>query len=67
MSDMLNMSLRLFVTDDNEQLPITDMCDIDGDPTDDPELAVAAVAGPTKTGEWITIDLKEFNAPAIRN
>lgn len=59
---VLTMISGYALLETNELVPVTDMYDIWGDDTDDPEEAVTAVAGPTLQGKWVA-----FEVPARRN
>lgn len=54
----INVRRRLVLTKDDRVLPITDFFDCQGDPTDDAELAVSAVAG--EEGCWFAFKLDDF-------
>lgn len=56
---MLNLDLSL-VEIDGDIIPITTMLDCDGDETEDKDLAIVVVAGPTRKEEWLTLALSEF-------
>lgn len=56
---MLNLDLSL-VEIDGDIVPITTMLDCDGDETEDKDLAIVVVAGPTRQEEWLTLALSEF-------
>lgn len=56
---MLNLELAL-VEHDGDIFPITTMLDCDGDETEDKELAIVVIAGPTRNDEWLTLVLSEF-------
>lgn len=43
------------ITDDGEEIPVTNMLDADGNETDDPLQTVVIVAGPDRDGMWHTI------------
>jgi hypothetical protein len=54
----VNRKRREALTDTDEVLPITNFLDADGEAGSD--VATAAVAGPTADGEWLWIDLTQF-------
>lgn len=50
---------RFAITSDGQRLPITNWIDSSGDECES-EDAAFAVAGPTETGQWLSIDLRSF-------
>lgn len=48
----INLKDRLACDDTGDLLPIVTMFDLDGDATDDPELALEGVAGPDRDDKW---------------
>jgi LDH2 family malate/lactate/ureidoglycolate dehydrogenase len=56
----VNVAKRAAYLDTGEQCPITKLLDFEGDETDNPAEAVAAIA-PLRSGTWITIDLTQFD------
>lgn len=52
----VNASKRIAVLEDGEALPITEFFGCGGDECE-PDDAVSCVAGPTKAGTWLCIDL----------
>lgn len=55
----VNVGRREAVLDDDTVIPITNLLDDEGEETDDPEEAVAAVACEAED-RWHTIDLRDF-------
>ena len=62
----VNRALRVAVTEDGQELPVTNMFDGDGDETDDVDAAVTCVAGPDKDGLWLTIDFAEMESVVMQ-
>lgn len=56
----VNVASKLVITDDGEQLPITNMFDELGDDCFDDDEAVGVVAGPDKQGFWWSITLEDY-------
>ena len=56
---MVNTTLAIAITEDGQELPVTNSFDRDGDECDLDD-AVACVAGPDKDGFWLSIDLMQF-------
>lgn len=56
---------RLFLSEDGDVYPITNLYDADGDETDDIDLAVSAVAG--TEGRWFALVLADFDTSATLN
>lgn len=56
----VNLSKRQAMFGDDHLCDIT-MLDMDGDETDDPEEAIAFVAGPTSDGKWVTDEVDTFD------
>lgn len=54
-----NRERRVVVTEDGQELPITNFFDADGEDCDFDE-AVTCVAGPDRDGLWLTIDFSEM-------
>ena len=52
----VNCEKRVAITEDGQELPVTNLFDSDGDECE-PDEAVACVAGPDKDGLWLSIDL----------
>lgn len=57
----VNLDLRKVMLDDGELANITNLLDADGDETDDPELAEAAVFQ-YPSGRWGSLDLSQFRS-----
>lgn len=57
----VNRVLGLILLDTDETVEIDTLLDADGDETDDPQAAVAAVA-PLPNGRWISVDLAAFES-----
>lgn len=57
---MINCKLFVAITEDGQELPVTNSFDADGDECD-LEDAVSCVAGPDKDGLWVSIDLTAFD------
>lgn len=49
----LDFEDMVVVLDTGERVPISNMVDGTGEPTEDPVDAVSLVAGPTKSGQWL--------------
>lgn len=66
MSDVaaVNLSKRIVVLDDGATAPITDLFDAWGECS--PEDAVSAVAGPTPDGDFLALDLTEFEEALVQ-
>lgn len=62
---MVNVALGVAITEDGEEIPVTDAFDEDGDDCD-LEDAVACTAGPDKDGLWLTIDLRQFDGVTLQ-
>ncbi len=62
---MINRTLALAITEDGQELPITDGFDAEGGECD-LDAAVACVAGPDKDGYWISIDLMQFEGVTLQ-
>lgn len=54
---VLTMASGFALLETNELVPVTNMFDIWGDETDDPDEAVTAVAGPTLEGKWVAFEV----------
>lgn len=50
----------MFLLLDGELIPVTNLLDVNGDETDDPELADRFVAGPLPNGQWMSGTFDEF-------
>lgn len=61
----VNVQRGLILLDTNETVEIDTMIDADGDETDDPDLALAALA-PLPDGRWIVVDLTAFERAQIQ-
>lgn len=55
----VSLGQKIAITDDGEQIELTDFYDEDGDEIDDPTEAVVVV-GKVPSGGWCTIDMREF-------
>lgn len=64
MTESINLAKGIFITDDGETVPIDGLVDESGERCG-VENAVMAVAGPTKAGKWISVDLSEFEKDTI--
>lgn len=64
MTESINLSEGIFITEDGETVPIDGMLDENGERCG-MENAVIAVAGPTKAGKWISVVLAEFETVTI--
>lgn len=62
----INLARRIAITEDGQQLPVTDMFDEFGDDCDDIEECVVCVAGPDSTGMWLTIDFRKMEKVAMQ-
>lgn len=62
-----NLEKRLAVTESGETLTITNMFDEYGDETDDPDVCIAFVCGPTSQGLWLTDEMKNFEPRGFLN
>lgn len=61
----VNLHARLAQLDTGEIVPVAVMLDAQGDETDDPTAAVAAVVGPLPGGGWASIDRDAYSIPTI--
>ncbi len=57
--DIISRIGQFAITNDGQRLPITNWIDAAGEDCDSDEAAFA-VAGPTETGQWLSIDLRKF-------
>ena len=62
---MIHRELAIAITEDGQELPITNSFDSDGDECG-PDGAVACVAGPDKEGYWLSIDLPQFEGVTVQ-
>lgn len=62
---MVSVSLAIAITEDGQELPITNAFDGDGEDCD-LGVAVACVAGPDKDGLWLSIDLRHFEGVTLQ-
>ena len=62
---MVHRGRAVALTEDGQELPITNAFDDDGDDCD-LEDAVACVAGPDKDGMWLQIDLRMFDGVTMQ-
>ncbi len=62
---MIHLARAIAITEDGQELPITNSFDSDGDECDLDE-AVACVAGPDKGGYWLSIDLQQFEGVTVQ-
>lgn len=62
---MVSVSRAVAITEDGQELPITNAFDDDGDECDLDE-AVSCVAGPDKDGLWLAIDLMQFEGVTLQ-
>lgn len=60
----VNRSARLALTDADEAVPLTIFLDEDGEDTSD-ALGAAIGIGQTRSGKWLAIDLREFEAVTV--
>lgn len=63
--EMINRARAIVVTDDGQELPITDAFDAGG-VTCDLAGAVTCVAGPDSDGRWYAIDLTQFEGVTLQ-
>lgn len=61
----VNLDLRIVAFDDGSTVPITNLFDEWGEDYE-PSEAVSAVAGPLPNGEWLALDLTEFEGVLLQ-
>jgi hypothetical protein len=59
----IHLERRLFLSEDGDVFPITNLYDAEGDETDDIGEAVAAVAG--TEGRWFAFRLDDFETTPV--
>ncbi len=62
---LVHTGRAIAITEDGQELPITDAFDEDGDDCD-LEDAVACTAGPDRDGFWLSIDLRQFEEATLQ-
>jgi len=62
---MIHRARAIAITEDGQELPVTNALDDDGDDCD-LEDAVSCVAGPDRDGMWLTIDLRQFEGVQLQ-
>ena len=62
----ISRSRMVAVTEDGQELPITNLFDQFGDDCADVDEAVSCVAGPDRDGLWLSIDFREFEAVPVQ-
>ena len=62
---MVNVSIAIAITEDGQELPITNAFDGYGEDCDLGD-AVACVAGPDKDGLWLSIDLTQYEGVMLQ-
>lgn len=62
----INLADRVAITEDGQNLPVTDMFDEYGDDCDAIEECVVCVAGPDSDGLWLTIDFREMEKVVVQ-
>ena len=61
----VNRTLALALMEDDETVPITNWYDDEGEECESGD-AIVCVAGPTKEGQWLRIDLTEFGEGSVQ-
>ena len=61
--ERLNRESGLVFYSDGSWSTITNMIDLEGCETSDPEIAVACVTQHQPSGAWLSIDLSDFDSP----
>ena len=64
MTESINLAQGIFITEDGETVPIDGMVDENGERCGVEDAAIA-IAGPTREGKWISVDLSEFETVTI--
>ena len=59
--EAVDLTTMTYITKKGEVVPISQMFDAEGDPTDDIQEALTATAGPNRKGKFYTLNLAEFD------